>query len=216
MALLDREGKEVVRAITNAVGIFILVPPEAGEYELAALRLGYRPARTPLLSLTTEGTAELDLLMQPAPIGLEGVDVAVDVSAEAAAQLEIAGVSPADLGNRWIDRSVIEAIPVKRDVGSVLENSKVTGIRIIRPENQLPSGDALGLCISAQRARTAAGFGRCMLGVVDGIPQSNQALLDLDPETVEAMAVLSPIEGSFLYGAQGEAGVLMIWTRRGG
>lgn len=214
VALVDEDGDEFSRTITDATGKFVVTPPEAGEYHLAAFSLGYLPVRTPLIALTTEGMAEVDLLMQPAPIGLEGLEVSVDVSAEAASQLEIAGVSPAQLGNRWIDRAAVEAIPVKRDVGSVLEHQQIGGVRIIRPENMVPGSDPLGLCITNQRARTFAGQGRCMMGVVNGIPQSNQALLDLDPETVEAMAVLTPIEGSFMYGAQGEAGVVMIWTRR--
>lgn len=214
VALVDADGDEFSRTITDAGGKFVVTPPEAGEYHLAAFRLGYLPARTPLIALGTEGIAEVDLLMQPAPIGLEGLEVSVDVSEEAAAQLELAGVTPADLGNRWIDRAAVEAIAVKRDVGTVLEHQQIGGVRIIRPENIVPGSDPLGLCITNQRARTFTGAGRCMMGVVNGIPQTNEALLDLDPETVEAMAVLTPIEGSFMFGARGEAGVVMIWTRR--
>jgi Carboxypeptidase regulatory-like domain len=212
--LVDRDGEERALAIADSTGRFVITPPIAGEYELRASRLGYRAARSPLLSLTTEGTANVDLLMMPAPIGLEGLKVSVDVSAEAAAQLEIAGVEPKDLGRRWVTQSDIDAIAVKRDVGTLLEWQGIGGMRVIRSENQTTGSEDIGMCVSLNRARTFKGEGRCALPVIDGVPSNNFVLRDLDPLTVSAMALLTPIEATFLYGKRGEAGAVLVWTRR--
>ena len=66
-----------------------------------------------------------------------------------------------------------------------------------------------------------------MLIVLDGIPQQDvggggptipatEFLLDLTPEEIESVQVLSPVQARFRFGAQGDRGALVIETRRGG
>lgn len=66
-----------------------------------------------------------------------------------------------------------------------------------------------------------------MLVILDGRPVQNAAgagptipatdfILDMDPEEIESVQVLSPIQAGFRYGLQGEYGALVIETRRGG
>jgi hypothetical protein len=205
-----------VETLSDELGRFRVTPPEAGAYTLTAERIGYRFAQTPLLDLDTDGTVALELTMMPAPIGLEGLDVEVDVAAEAAEELRLAGVEPRSLGQRWISRADIEAVAVRSDVGRLLEWQQIPSLQVLRSENANPLGDDMGMCLSLLRARTGAGMGRCALGVVDGRAVTNEELQYVDPETVEAMAVLQPIEATILFGVRGEAGALMIWTRRGG
>jgi len=214
VTLVDKDGEQHAQALSDIAGRFTISPPEAGEYQLRASRIGYRAGQSPLLALEADGTAELDMLLQPAPIGLEGLDVAVNPSVEAAAQLEIAGLPIRDLGNRWIDRADIEAVRVKRDVGSVLEWQGLGGVRVIRPEATTTGSDPIGLCISMSRANTFGGAKRCALVVVDGLAWNNIEALHIDPNTVDAMALLLPTEGAVMYGTRGEAGVLMLWTKR--
>jgi Carboxypeptidase regulatory-like domain len=214
VTLVDKEGEQHAQALSDIAGRFTISPPEAGEYLLRASRIGYRAGQSPLLALAADGVAELDMLLQPAPIGLEGIEVAVDVSVEAAEQLEIAGLPVRDLGNRWITRADIEAVEVKRDVGSVLEWSGIGGMQVLRPENTTTGSDPMGLCVSMVRANTFGGQRRCALVVVDGVTWNNIEAQYIDPNTVEAMAVLLPTEGAFMYGQRGEAGVLMLWTKR--
>lgn len=214
--LVDSEGETAVETLSDELGRFRVTPPEAGAYTLTAERIGYRFAQTPLLDLDTGGMVALELTMMPAPIGLEGLEVEVDVAAEAAEELRLAGVEPRSLGQRWISRADIEAVEIRSDVGRLLEWQQIPSLRVIRSENASPLGDDMGMCLSLLRARTGAGMGRCALGVVDGRAVTNEELQFVDPETVEAMAVLQPIEATVLFGVRGEAGALVIWTRRGG
>lgn len=210
--LIDRQGAERARILADSAGRFVLEPPEAGQYYLSAERLGYQPTSSPLLALSRGGSAPVDLLMEPQPVGLEGFEISVE--AQALEYLAQFGLTANDLGNRFIDRSTIEAVEAKRDVGNVLEWQQIGGMRVIRPENLRPGSDDMGLCVSLVRARTGSGQGRCAMVVWNGVPISGSAALELDPDAVEAMALLNPVEATFYYGTMGEGGALLVWTRR--
>lgn len=215
--LLDKDGKERAQVLSDSLGRFVLTPPKAGDYYLEATRIGYQRSLSPLLAFAVrDDRVQLDLMMTPAPIGLEGLSVEVDVETRAAEDLKLSGVTPMELGNRWISRKDIEAVAIRPDVGNILEHQSIAGIRIIRPENMVPGGDDVGLCVSLARARTASGQGTCALVVLDGVPISGEQALFVDPETVEGMAVLLPTEATLLYGTRGGRGALRIWTRSGG
>lgn len=217
VVLLDRDGNEQAQVLADGEGRFVLAPPAPGEFYLQATRLGYAPTRSPLLALGTEGSAHLELMMRPLPIGLEGFEVEVDAAEEAAEELRLAGVEPRALGPRWIGADAIAAVPIKRDVGTVLEHQAIGGARVIRPENQRPGTDPrMGLCVSMARARTGSGRGTCVLIVLDGVAIRGDAALTVDPESVAAMALLTPAEATLLYGTRAGAGALLIWTKRGG
>ncbi len=213
VSLVARTGEERLRALSDSAGNFVIRPPEAGEYLLVTDRFGYLETRTPLLALGTEGRASMDLMVAPEPIGLEGLEISVEELA--AEELTRMGISLAELGNRWIDRDQIEAIPVKRDMGVILERTAQPGIRINRPENLTMGSDDLGLCIALTRVRTAQGGGRCALVVLDGVPISGPGALDIDPDAIEGIAILEPIQASTFYGTLGGAGAVLVWTRRG-
>jgi hypothetical protein len=73
----------------------------------------------------------------------------------------------------------------------------------------------MGLCVSLARARRGSGLQTCALIVRDGIPIGGIQALDIDPETIESMAVLLPTEAVVYYGEMGATGAVLIWTRRG-
>ncbi len=211
VSLVGRDGTERVRALSDSIGRFVIEPPEEGEYLLIAERFGYLETRSPLLALGLEGQAPIDLMMVPEPIGLEGLEISVEEVASE--ELQSMGLSPNALGNRWISRDKIDAIPVKRDIGVILERTSQTGMRIIRPENLTTGSDNMGLCVALSRARSM-GRGRCALIVLDGVPISGVQALDIDPSAIESMAVLEPIQATTYYGTIGGAGAVLVWTRR--
>lgn len=211
VTLVSRDGDDEARALADSAGRFTLQPPEDGEYYLLAERIGYRETRSPLLALSTEGTARLELLMAPEPVGLQGFEVSVED--QAVEELRFLGLSPGQLGSRWIDRGDIEAVAVKRDVGSVLEWQAIGGMRIVRPENLVPGSDDMGLCVSLARARRGAGIDTCALIVLNGVPIGGPHALAVDPDAVESMAVLLPGEATTLYGQRAGSGAVLIWTR---
>jgi hypothetical protein len=210
LRLLSADGDEEALTLADSVGRFRLSPPEAGEYYLLAERIGYAPTRSPLLALSTDGTAPVELMMTPAPLGLAGFEVSVEE--RAADELRILGLTPAQLGNRWIDRSDVEAVAVKRDMGSVLEWQSIAGMSIIRPENLARGSDDMGLCVSLTRARRI-GAGSCALIILNGVPVPGPRAIHIDPETVESMAVLLPVEATTFWGRLGGSGALLVWTR---
>jgi hypothetical protein len=211
VALVARTGEARDRTVTGDDGRFTLTPPEPGEYLLTAELFGYATTRSPLFALTTEGEAPVELLMSPVPIGLEGLDVTVEELA--AEELDRMGLSADQLGNRWIERSRIDAIPVKRDLGTIVEHTVQAGVQVIRPENA-NGGSDVGLCVSFRRA-TRTGRGTCALIVLDGVPISSMQAADIDPEAVESMALLEPREAATLYGTLAGGGAVLVWTRRG-
>jgi len=213
VSLVDRDGARRVQALSDSLGRFVLTPPQAGEYFLHADGFGYTETQSPLLALGTEGTAPIDLMMAPEPIGLAGLEISVVYVA--AEELNAFGLSPQELGNQWIDRDRIDAIPVKRDMGSIIERSAVSNTRVIRPENLRPGSDDMGLCVSLTRSRTGAGRGTCALIVLNGVPIGGPQALDIDPETIESMAVLHATEATTYYGTLGSGGAVLVWTRRG-
>lgn len=213
VSLVDADGSEEERVLADSVGRFRIIPPEAGEFYLVVERFGYYETRSPLIALSTEGVAALDLMLVPEPVGIEGLEISVEELAEE--ELGQMGLTPAGLGNRWIDREAIDGIAVKRDMGVILERTAQIGMRVIRSENLRAGSEDMGLCFSLQRARTGAGFGRCAMIVLNGIPITGVAALDIDPDAVESIAVLEPPEATTFYGTDGGAGAVLVWTRRG-
>lgn len=212
--LLDREGEERGQVLADSVGRFLLAPPVEGEYYIRATRLGYQPFLTPLLALGAEGTAPLELAMVPEPIGLTGFEVIVE--AEAEAFLQNFGLTPAALGNRWIDRADIEAVQLKQDPAAVISWQNIPGIYVPRPENLLPGSADIGLCVSFTRGRMGSGANTCALNVVDGVAVPGRVAFGIDPETIAGIAILPPLEATTFYGPLGAGGAVLIWTRRGG
>lgn len=213
VALVERDGEERLRVLSDSAGTFVIRPPEAGEYVLVTDRFGYVETRTPLLDLGTEGRASLDLMVTPAPIGLEGLEVSVEE--RAAEELRHLGLSIGALGNRWIDKDRIDAIPVKRDVGAILERTAQAGLRISRPENLTMGSPDIGLCVAFLRVRRADGGGSCALVVLNGVPLTGPGALDIDPEAVEGIAILEPMEATVQYGTLAGGGAVLVWTSRG-
>lgn len=214
VSLVTRDGTERVRTVSDSIGHFVIVPPEDGEYVLVADRFGYMEARSPLLALVIEGQTAIDMIMTPEPIGLEGLEISVEEVATE--ELKRMGLSANELGNRWISRQRIEAIPLKLDVGAILEKTNQSGIRVIRPGNDSAMGGAdMGLCVAITRARTGGGRGTCALIVLNGIPIAGVQALDIDPESIESMALLQPMEATTFYGTIGGSGALLVWTKRG-
>lgn len=213
VSLITRSGEESVRTLTDDAGAFVIAPQEAGEYLVVTQAFGYLETRSPLLALELEGEATLELMVSPAPIGLEGLEVSVEEAA--AEQLSIMGLSANVLGRRWISKDQIEAIPVKRDLGTVLENTSQNGLRIVRPENLTMGSENMGMCVSMQRARRANGSNTCALVVLNGVPISGVQALNIDTEAIETMAVLTPTEAVMQYGTLAASGAVLVWTRAG-
>lgn len=204
--LVDGDGDVRADVLSDSGGNFVLAPPEAGEYYLEAQRIGYEPSRSPLLALTMDGSASVDLLVRPAPVGLEGFEVTAE--RRVIEELRHYGVRPELLGNRLITREDIAAPPFKRDIRSIFTWNPIPGLRIRTATNR--SGAPTGLCLYFRRGVDFSPS--CGVVVLNGMEISSEVLTIMDPTIVEVIAVLTPFEAQTLYGHRGEAGAIMIWT----
>jgi hypothetical protein len=205
--LLDEGSEERAHAVADSLGRFTLAPPENGRYVLEAVRLGYERTRSPLLDMHEGGSVPLDLMMKPLPIGLEGFEVTVQQ--RASELLAPMGLTPARLGNRWIDHDFIESVRMKADIGSVIRWKNVAGAYVINGDN----GSSTRLCIQLQRGR-AMGGNRCALLVLNGMVVSPEQAALMDPDAFEAVAVLLPTEATTYWGTLGGGGAVLMWTTR--
>lgn len=207
VSLVDRTGETRVQVLTDSLGRFFLAPPKAGEYRLVAERLGYRRTQSPLLALKLEGVVELDLVMDPEPIGLEGLEVSTE--SEAVRVLRSYGHTPADLGPRWIDRKKIEKVRSALRLTDVIRWQAIPGVHV-RVVNTSPGMEPL--CVETLRS----GHPGCALTVLNGVIIDPVEVNQLDPGMVESIAVLSPIHAATLFGTRGGNGAVLVWTRSGG
>lgn len=197
--LLGPKGVERAVAISDSVGWFTLTPPEAGQYRVEAVRLGYETTLSPLFSFASEGVIGFEIMMNPRPIGLEGLEVTV--AREAERLLTNLGHTPATLGRRWIDREKLAAMV---NPGGPRDIIRLQGIAGVWVEQASP------LCVRFRRRERA-----CALTVLDGavIPAGRAFLLDT--RDIEAIAILDPVDATTFYGTAAGGGAVLMWTRRG-
>lgn len=108
--LLDRRGEPLRLVLADSAGRYRIEAPDPGEYHVSAERLGYETTRSPLLAVADpEGTYPVDIIMEKAPVGLEGFTVTADRIAELerGLRLEI-GLNPRSLRVRPLMRPTIE------------------------------------------------------------------------------------------------------------
>jgi len=209
--LLNEKNDEKAHALADSLGRFAIAPPKDGTYVLEAVRLGYETTRSPLFAMHVGGDpVPVDLMMTPVPLGLKGLEVTVEQRAEEL--LAPMGLSPAQLGNRWIDRDFIESVQVTSDIGSAIRWKGVPGAYVINGDNA-PGGQPV-FCVELQRGRTSGG-NRCALLVLNGAVVSQEQIALMDPDGFEAVAVLEPTEATTFYGTQGGGGAILMWTKRG-
>lgn len=51
---------------------------------------------------------------------------------------------------------------------------------------------------------------------MNGVPLNGLQAFDVDPESIESIAVLMPNEAVTYYGTMGGSGAVLFWTQRGG
>ena len=56
----------------------------------------------------------------------------------------------------------------------------------------------------------------CALIVFNGVPMGGQQALSIDPDAIESIAILAPLEATTFFGTVGGSGAILVWTARGG
>lgn len=207
VSLVDRRGESKVQVLADSVGRFLIAPRQPGEYRLVAERLGYRPTVSPLLALKLGGSVELDLVVDPEPIGIQGLEVSTE--SEAVRVLRSYGHTPDGLGPRWIDRERIAKVRTALRVADVIRWQAIPGVRV-RVGSANPSLEPL--CVESLRR----GHPGCALTLLNGVIVDPVEVNQIDPSMLESIAVLSPVDATTLFGTRGGNGAVLVWLRMGG
>ena len=78
VTLVDSQGTERVRTITNQAGEFVLSAPTPGTYRIRSKRIGFHPYVSPPLTIGAGESISYDAIVLPIPVPLEQVVVAGD------------------------------------------------------------------------------------------------------------------------------------------
>lgn len=213
--------------LTDENGRFVLEDIPLGRHVLKAEMLG-RQSVTDTVQIRPDRPLQLEVRLPPEALQIRGITVEVLTRRDMEFRRE--GLTGARL-----DRVTPEEMDKLRDrVTNIVDILKSKGSPRIRITEASGHGFPMGFCIQWSRRRPSiysegSGGGGCrsMLVILDGRPVQNAAgagptipatdfILDMDPEEIESVQVLSPIQAGFRYGLQGEYGALVIETRRGG
>lgn len=161
---------------------------------------------------------------------------------EVLSQREMAFRQQGFSGGRFDVLTPEEIDEVRHRVTDIVSLIRTMGSPRIRITEETSHGFPMGFCIRWTRRETSVEAGRqraaaagaqgggsncqSMLVVLDGMPvqdvggsgptiPATDFLLDLSPEEIESIRVLSPVQARFQYGVRGERGALIVETRRG-
>jgi len=90
LTLVDAEGRERGRAITDAAGEFVVQAPAPGTYRLRSKRIGFRPFVSAPLVLGMSETTTYNAAIDPIPVPLKEVVVAGEQQCDVAAGASMA------------------------------------------------------------------------------------------------------------------------------
>ncbi len=215
--VLDADGGLVIRRLTDAEGVFRVLPGPSGEYGLRVERLGYAPVEGARVAVGEEGTT-VEIRMAPAALAVDGVVVEVPGRVPS---LELAGFyDRRDQGlGLLLDRTAIDAMNL-RETGDIVH--QVPGLATL-PQQSRGSMDSTRRFLMFRRA--ARGSSGCMPAIfMDGNrireggdwKQAMPSLDELIPvDEVEALELYdgpasTPAQFSSMGGA---CGVIVIWSR---
>jgi carboxypeptidase family protein len=206
LSLVNLQGERRAAVISDSLGRFQLAAPESGEYIIEAARLGYATTRSPLLSLEASGSVAIEITLTAIPIGLAGLEVSVD--REAAEMLGSFGLTPAQLGPRWISAGDIEKMPLPPSPREAIRWQNIAGLSIA-PD--VPSRQRKGpeLCVFLRQRGCADIY-------LDGVRIPPDVALAVNPLDLQGIAILRPIEATTFFGTGAANGVVLMWTRTGG
>lgn len=215
-------GDPPISAITGEDGRFSLRNIPLGRHVLRTEMLGRHPL-TDTVQIRPDRPLQMEIRLPPEALQVEGITV--EVLSQTDRELRTEGFTGATL-----DRLTPEEMDQVRDrTTDIVDIIHQMGSPRIRITESGPQGFPLGFCMTWTRRAASVyheqGGGGCkpMLIVLDGLPilggpqiPPSAFILQMDPEEIESVRVLSPIQAEFRYGIDGGNGALVIETRRGG
>ena len=198
--------------LTNASGRYLIVNVPAGQHTLRATLIGFNNVDQ-MVTVSDGQATSSDFAMSQAALALDGI--VVTGTAGQARRREV--------GNQIAQVNIAEVPEAVTGVGELLQ-TRVVGARI-----QFGSGNSGSGADIRLRGNSSTALSNQPLIYIDGMraksePSSSQngaedpysPLNDLNPDDIDRIEVVKGPAATTLYGAEAAAGVIQIFTKRGG
>ena len=192
--LRDGEGLLVATHLTEADGLYRVEVPEPGAYSLEAEALGWAPYRSAEFEMTgLSGVFRVDLILEPEPFELEGLEVTVERLQRVARELQlITGRDVTALRNAPIGiEQFRDAWELGWDLTDILRRGGAAGVFV----RETPTT----VCVEFRKS--------CLPVYLNGMRVPGEIVRDLPLEMLEVGVILQPSES-----VQYEAGGVLLYT----
>lgn len=200
------------RGISDSDGTFALTDLPPGRHLVVTEHLGYAQ-RTDSVTVFSQETVNIEVRMATEALEVEGLVV---TARSRFGRTSLAGdAKRAD----YITRAEIEPMLSRvESAGDLLRNMNTPGIRVreVMFADPVTGIQVPGFCVESSRrgARSSGGCAQVAVYVNDVLmPSGGEFLRDLDPNIIERIEILSPVDAQFQFGAQAANGAVAIYTR---
>lgn len=198
------------RTTTDSSGSFVFAGLAPGDYEVEVRQPGYE-LHTDAITVSAGERLEVRFTIGVEAIPLEPITVV--------ARSRSIETDAADEGRRFdgMNRTEIEEVLGRvSTMADLLREARMPGLSVVNMSTWVCAEH--GRVTRRRRDVNGTEFCRPMAVYVDGVRAMNpgEMLQDVVPETVERFEILSPMQGTVLYGQDAESGVIVIETQRGG
>lgn len=204
--LLDAEGMLVATDLTGADGLYRVEVPGPGSYEIHAEALGWAPYRSTTFEMTgLTGVFRVDLILEPDPVPIAGLEVNVERLERVARQLRLlVGRDVASLRNPPIGiEEFRDAWELGWDLTDILRRGGASGVIVKETPRTV--------CIEHRK--------RCLPVFLNGMRVPDEMVRELPLEMLEVGVIVQPSETVQGAVGQGTGGVFLYtihWLQQAG
>ena len=200
-------------AVTDDSGSYRIVNVPAGNYQLAAQRLGFGPQARAIV-VTSGGTTTADFAMSPAVTTLDVLTVTATGQTERSREN---GAPTATIDSASLNKAVISTL-------SDALSSRVPGVVVQTSAGETGAGSRIRI-----RGSNSISLSNDPLLIIDGIRADNSSestaqgtggqlpsrFNDINPEEIEDVEIIKGPAAAALYGTAAANGVIQITTKKG-
>ena len=197
------------QVLTDSVGMFILADLPPGRHLVVTESLGY-DSRTDSVTVFSEEIVGIEVRMATGALEIEGLVVTARSRF---------GEETLNVGKRLdiMTRAEIEPLLVRvRTAGDLLQNMAVPGLRVRETTTQDPLTGVRVPSFCVEVSRRSAGGAGCRPAAIflNGVymAQPGEFLMMLDPNIIQRIEILSPIDAQFQFGSLAANGAVIIST----